>query len=145
MRYRPACTTELPFGRVHPVGGYADNVNSEHHVDSSDHLAIHLHLSYIPTLPDASAAGRSSENAHFSHHSLLVSNRHERYALPFPFMTDSTPPSLGIPGEACKMARTYSVGELLTMRDKLPFAICNVNKLNPKVTSGMNSCFHCYH
>jgi hypothetical protein len=60
-------------------------------------------------------------------------------------MTDSTPPSLGVPGEACKMARTYSVGELLTMRDKLPFAICNVNKLNPKVTSGMNSRFHCYH
>jgi hypothetical protein len=51
MRCRPACTTELPFGRVHPVGGYADNVTSEHHVDSSDQLAIHLHLSYIPNCP----------------------------------------------------------------------------------------------
>lgn len=142
MHYRPACTTELPFGRAHPVGDYADNVTSEHHVDSSDQLAIHLHLSYIPTLPGAFAAGQSSESAHFSHHSLLVSNRHERYALPFSFMTESPPASPGIPGETCKMARTYSVGELLTMRDKLPFVICNVNKLNPKVTSGMDSRFH---
>lgn len=132
---------ELPLGRVHPVGDDADNVTSEHPVDSSDQLAIHLHLSYIPTVPDASATGQSSENAHFSHHPLIVSSRYEGYDLPFSFMTDSPPASPGMPGETYKMARTYSVGELLTMRDKLPFVICNVNKLNPKVTLGMKSRF----
>jgi hypothetical protein len=141
MRYRPTCTTELPLERVHDVGDYADNVTSEQHVDSSDQLAIHLHLSYIPIPLDAFAAGQCSENTHFSHHSSLVSNCHERYALPLSRMTDSLPTSSGIPGEACKLARTYSVGELLTMRDKLPFVICNVDKLNPKITSGMNLLF----
>jgi hypothetical protein len=139
MHYRPAYTMELPFERFHPVGDYTDNVASEHHVNSSDQLAIHLHLSYIPTLPDVSVAGQSSESPHFSYHDLLVSNCHERYALAFSFMAKSPLASPGISGEVCEKARTYSVEELLTMRDKLPFVICNVNKLNPRVTSGMNS------
>jgi len=142
MRYCPASTAELPSGPVDPVEDYADNVTSDYHVDSSDQLAIHLHLSCISTALDASIACQSSENAHFSRHSLLVSNCHERYAFPFSFMTESSPASPGMPGEACKTARIYSVGELLTMRDKLPFVICDVNKLNPRVNSGMKPRFH---
>jgi hypothetical protein len=142
MCYRPIYTAELPSGPVDPVEDYADNVTSDYHVDPSDQLAIHLHLGYIPTVLDASIACQSSESVHFSHHSTLVSNCYERYALPFSFMTESPPASPGMPGEACKTARIYSVGELLTMRDKLPFVICDVNKLNPRVNSGMKSRFH---
>jgi hypothetical protein len=57
--------------------------------------------------------------------------------LPLSLLTDLQSVDLGIPGEAHKMAPTYSVGELLIMRDTLPFVICNINKLNPKITSGI--------
>ncbi len=53
-------------------------------------------------------------------------------------MTERLPADPGVPGEAHEMARSYSVGELLTMRDTLPLLICNISKLNPKIDSGLN-------
>jgi hypothetical protein len=54
-------------------------------------------------------------------------------------MADFPPTESDAPSDAYNMARTYSIGELLTMRDSLPFGVCDMNKLNPAVASGIDS------
>jgi hypothetical protein len=37
-------------------------------------------------------------------------------------------------------ARTYAANELLDMREKLPFVVCDLKKLNPDVVHGISPC-----
>jgi hypothetical protein len=143
MRYRHRHKTVPSFRGFDDLEENADQFASEQFVGSSDRFAIHLHINSFRTQLDVITAGPSSNTLHFPEKSQSANNSQGKTGLPFIFMADSLPTESSTPSDALKMARTYSTGELLNMRDTLPFVVCDMTKLNSAVASGIDFPFLC--
>lgn len=130
---------EPSSGQVAGLGEYADQLASEQFIACSVRLVINLCFSPLQTQLDSTTNSWSSEAIQFPLQPRSVTQSREVSAVHT--MADSLPAEPGSISDAHNMARTYSAEELLTMRDTLPFLICDMSKLNPAVTSGIISSF----